>query len=75
MKDTLADSTLITADAGYHSEANLKRLDEMEVDALVADNNMRSRDERFAGQDKYKALPDPHVTRLSLFSSYPTRIQ
>ncbi len=59
MKDTLADNTLITADAGYHSEANLKRLDEMEVDALIADTNMRGRDERFAGQDKYKALPDP----------------
>ena len=59
MKDTLSDDTLITADAGYHSEANLKRLDEMEVAALIADNNMRSRDERFSGQDKYKALPDP----------------
>ena len=26
---------------------------------LIADNNMRSRDERFAEQDKYKTLPDP----------------
>lgn len=59
MKDALSDDTLITADAGYHSEANLKQLAEMEVDALIADNNMRQRDERFAGQDKYKALPDP----------------
>ena len=59
MKDTLYDDTFITADAGYHSEANLKQLAEMEVDALIADNNMRSRDERFAEQDKYKALPDP----------------
>ncbi len=49
----------VTADAGYHSEANLKKLSTLEVDALIADNNMRSRDERFAGQDKYKALPDP----------------
>jgi len=53
------DSSLITADAGYHSEANLKELAELEVDALIADNNMRSRDERFAEQDKYKVLPDP----------------
>lgn len=59
MQATLADDTLITADAGYHSEANLKQLAAMKVDALIADNNMRSRDERFAGQDKYKALPDP----------------
>ena len=29
------------------------------MDALIADNNMRSRDERFAEQGKYKALPDP----------------
>ncbi len=59
MEDTLADDTLITADAGYHSEANLKELAAMEVEALIADTNMRQRDERFAGQDKYKALPDP----------------
>ena len=51
--------TLVTADAGYHSEANLKQLTAMKVEALIADNNMRSRDERFAGQDKYKTLPDP----------------
>jgi transposase len=55
----LTQTSLITADAGYHSEANLKQLAELDVDALIADNNMRSRDERFAEQDKYKALPDP----------------
>ena len=59
MKEVLSADTLITADAGYHSEDNLKKLAEMDVDALIADNRMRSRDERFAEQDKYKALPDP----------------
>lgn len=54
-----ANDTLITADAGYHSEVNLKQLNNMKVEALIADNGMRQRDERFAGQDKYKALPDP----------------
>jgi transposase len=53
------DTSLITADAGYHSEANLKELAALEVNALIADNNMRSRDERFSEQGKYKALPDP----------------
>ena len=53
------DDSLITADAGYHSEANLKKLSEMEIDALIADNNMRQRDERFADQDKHKAKPHP----------------
>lgn len=51
--------TLVTADAGYHSEANLKGLYERGVPALIADNLMRRRDERFADQTKYKALPDP----------------
>jgi len=59
MQETLNEDSLITADAGYHSEANLKQLANMKIEALIADNNMRSRDERFAGQDKYKALPDP----------------
>ena len=52
-------NTLITADAGYHSEANLKGLHDQGIPALVADNLMRRRDERFASQGKYKALPDP----------------
>ena len=59
MKDMLADDSLITADAGYHSEENLKRLAAMKVDALIADNGMRGRDERFATQEWHKAAPDP----------------
>lgn len=51
--------TLITADAGYHSEANLAALAERGVDALIADGQMRQRDERFADQDKHTAKPDP----------------
>ena len=54
-----APDTLITADAGYHSEANLKALAEQDRPALIADNLMRKRDERFKDQDKYKAQPDP----------------
>ena len=59
MQAMLAEDTLITADAGYHSEANLQALNELNVEALIADNNLRSRDERFAEQGQYKALPDP----------------
>lgn len=51
-------STLITADAGYHSEANLAALSERGVEALIADNGMRRRDERFADQAKHTAKPD-----------------
>jgi transposase len=59
MKDVLADHSVITADAGYHSEENLKKLAAMEVEALIADNGMRQRDERFATQERHKAAPDP----------------
>jgi transposase len=51
--------TLYTADAGYHSESNLKALAEEQINALIADNGMRQRDERFKDQGKHKAKPDP----------------
>jgi len=50
--------TLITADAGYHSIENLKTLCEAGIPALVADNAMRQRDERFAEQAKHKSKGD-----------------
>jgi hypothetical protein len=53
------DNTLITADAGYHSDANIQHLKDHSIPALIADNQMRSRDERFENQQKYKANPDP----------------
>jgi len=53
------DHTLIPADAGYHSDANVKHLQDHNIPALIADNQMRSRDERFESQTKYKDKPDP----------------
>ena len=53
------EQTLITADAGYHSKANIEALAAQGTPALIADNGMRQRDERFKDQGKYKALPDP----------------
>lgn len=53
------DHTLVTADAGYHSDANVQHLKDNNIPALIADNQMRSRDERFENQDKYKDKPDP----------------
>jgi len=52
-------TTLITADAGYHSEANLAGLAERAVDALIADTEMRQRDDRFATQASHRTTPDP----------------
>ena len=51
--------TLVTADAGYHSDTNIAQLMQQGIPAMVADNQMRARDERFAEQDKYKGKPDP----------------
>jgi transposase len=59
MHDLLTAESLITADAGYHSDANLRQLEALAIDALIADNEMRQRDERFATQDRHKDVPDP----------------
>ena len=52
-------TTLINADAGYHNEENLTSLEAKRIEALIADNGMRQRDERFKDQDRFKAGPDP----------------
>ena len=59
MRDLIEEDSIVTADAGYHSEKNLEQLATMNIEALIADNGMRKRDERFADQDKHKAKPDP----------------
>ena len=51
--------TLITADAGYHSEANLKQLHEQGIPALIADGLMRKRDPRLVAQASRQAKPHP----------------
>ena len=52
-------ATVLTADAGYHSEANLAPLAALEVPALIADPDMRTRDERFADREHHTNAPDP----------------
>lgn len=59
LQGQLSDATVITADAGYHSESNLARLSEMGVAAVIADNQRRQRDERLADQDKHQGKSDP----------------
>ena len=58
MQPLLTKDSLITADAGYHSEANLQALAALPVDALIADPDMRKRDERFATQARHQQGPD-----------------
>ncbi len=52
-------ATVLTTDAGYHSEANLAALAALEVPALIADPDMRKRDERFADREHHTTAPDP----------------
>jgi transposase len=59
LQDLLTPSTLLTADSGYHSDKNLQALEEKNIDALIADNDMRKRDERFATQGRHQQAPDP----------------
>jgi transposase len=50
--------TIFTADAGYHSADNLAALYANQMPAMIADNQMRNRDERLAGQDKHRVKPE-----------------
>ena len=59
IRPLLTKDSRITADAGYHSEANLQELAALPVDALIADIDMRTRDERFATQARHQQKPDP----------------
>lgn len=56
--------TVITADAGYHSEANLQVLSDQGIDAYLPDNGYRKRDERYADQQRHKAKPDPLYDKI-----------
>jgi transposase len=52
-------ATVITADAGYHSNENVAALHAQNIPAMIADNAMRKRDERLLDQAKHKGKPDP----------------
>ncbi len=52
-------ATVITADAGYPFEDNLKALADNPVEAYICDNGYRQRDERDAGQEIHPEKPEP----------------
>jgi hypothetical protein len=54
IKGDICKKAKVTADAGFHSEANMKMLAEKNIDAYVADTQFRKRDPKFADADKYK---------------------
>ena len=59
LQPLLTPTSLLTADAGYHSDANLRALEAGSIDALIADTAMRQRDDRFATQARHQQAPDP----------------
>ena len=54
-----APHSLLTADAGYQSEANCRAREARGIDALLADNQMRRRDARCATQHRHQQAPHP----------------
>ena len=52
-------ATVLTADAGYHSEANPAALAALDVPALIADPDMRKRNERFADREHHTTALNP----------------
>jgi hypothetical protein len=54
IKGDICKKTIITADAGFHSEETIKMLAKEKIDAYVADNQFRKRDPKFVDVDKYK---------------------
>jgi len=52
------EHTVVCADSGYHSEDNLKRLEDKGLEAFIPDRLYRQRDPRYAGQEQHTAKPE-----------------
>jgi transposase len=59
LQPQLAPESVITADAGDHSEANLAELARRRIDAYIPDVGYRKRGLRFAAQRRHRDKPDP----------------
>jgi transposase len=59
IKSLSTDETLITADSGFHSKANLVELNARGTNVLIADHQMRQRDPRFDNQTRHQDIPNP----------------
>jgi transposase len=53
-----APDTILAADSGYYSEANLNDLEARGIEGYIPDNGYRKRDMRYAGQEQHRAKPD-----------------
>jgi transposase len=52
------DHTVLCADSGYHSEDNLKALEDKGIEAIIPDNLYRQRDPRYPGQEQHTSKPE-----------------
>jgi hypothetical protein len=59
LQPQLAPESVMTADAGYHREANLAELARRDIDAYIPDAGHRKRDPRFAAQQRHRDNPGP----------------
>jgi transposase len=53
-KKDVFEKAKLTADSGFHTEANMKEVMGQGIDAYIADTQFRKRDPRFSDVDKYK---------------------
>ena len=73
--------TLINTDAGYYSKANIQALDQRAMAGCIPDPNYRSRDARYAGQERHKSKPKALwdkrkiPARVKLFRPQDFRVQ
>jgi len=54
-KAPLSQETKVLADSGFHSEANMEKLEEKQIDGYIADKHYRQRDPRFETSERYKS--------------------
>lgn len=52
--DDALKGKILTADSNYHSNKNIDKCEEEQLDAYIPDINFRKRDDRFKDQDRYK---------------------
>ncbi|MEJ2545100.1 MAG: IS1182 family transposase [Calditrichaceae bacterium] len=65
--DDALKGKILTADSNYHSNKNIEKCEEEQLDAYIPDINFRKRDDRFKDQDRYKdglnKPPKPNQTK------------
>jgi transposase len=61
--DFSCDGTIITADTGFSSEANMEYLHGQQLNAYVPDSEFRSRDDKLKGQKAEHRHPNLNISR------------